>query len=58
MRGYRPESSERPRWTPEPLHLPVERPRDPREKIEPTPAQDRSTDDDLPGSHVIVIDLA
>ena len=38
--------------------MPLERPRDPRERGEPPVTSDRATDDDVPGSHVIVIDLA
>ena len=44
----------RPRWEPDPLELPIGPPtghRTPRDS-------DRGTSDDLPGSHVVVIDLA
>lgn len=47
---------ERPEWEPEALHVPSpERADDPRSRRNQS---DDAGDDDLPGSHVIVIDLA
>lgn len=42
-------------WEPEPLVLPIE---EPNRSTNDAPHRDESRDEDLPGSHVIVIDLA
>lgn len=46
-----------PVWQPEPLHIPADDP--PRRQIrQPDEAGETDGEDDRPGSHVIVIDLA
>jgi hypothetical protein len=54
-------SMDAPQWEPEPLHLPVDDGPDDghrRGNRNRTGGNDRERERDLPGSHVIVIDLA
>ena len=55
MGARQPDSTKR--WEPEPLELPIREP-ERRRRRQPERRDDRDSADDLPGSHVIVIDLA
>ena len=46
----------RPQWEPEPLHLPAEMPE--HDAGKGNTEQDSDGERDLPGSHVVVIDLS
>jgi hypothetical protein len=55
VRGSFPEEDDRRPWCPEPLQLPVEKPNN---QSHEGSDRDSSTEEDLPGSHVVVIELA
>jgi hypothetical protein len=65
-RSHGPRAPRRHRpWEPEPLHLPVDRPGAPRPRpstdldlVDPDDPDDAGGAEDLPGTHVVVIDLA
>jgi len=56
VRGSRyPKEDDQQGWCPEPLQLPIEKPND---RSHEGSDRDGSTEEDLPGSHVVVIELA